>query len=568
MGTRLGASEDDEDDEVPSSWTWGAVSSTDSVDIGQVDEPASLKFVETPFTIARRPLPVPVKPPTKPAKAASKQKVQAAPSKLTPRNKPVAPQLHRASSPSAPPAPPALPASPATPSSTRVPEPALRTSALALHAAKEPIGAVLPRPSPHTPKQTASAGALLPRPCAPFLFPPSPFSLDTFPTNGKAASSETAPTSPAPPSPPQPAEQPNPLTIRTDSPPPSVEIDASSRHAPDPPPQRKPKPTKAFVPPRRVPAQSAQPGPAASGDFPSTSLSDPQPFTPMKPSLTSAPFRPVFSPTLSVHRTPSQPSVSFAPPASTPVPVAHLAAPVAPSLAPPSPSASRPRQPAPRQSASARLKPFRFAPTASHSAQPSPPVKPQPRRPPPASSSAQQTPTRAPALPAARPPPPPALSTSSGASSTAAFTLPGLAPSGGRKSFVPAESLAAFRARTAARAGANAVAETRRSAGKRTRYEDDDGDGECSKADERERERVVLGAAVRSVRPVSLAHSASLSAARKKPRLGVEARLGPAPLVSAVRPAAGGGGEEGTGGRESDEARLRRLYRSLDTRRG
>ncbi|BGP34770.1 hypothetical protein JCM10296v2_006592 [Rhodotorula toruloides] len=40
----------DEDDE--EGFVWG--STTDFVDIGMVDEPASLKFVETPFTLAKR----------------------------------------------------------------------------------------------------------------------------------------------------------------------------------------------------------------------------------------------------------------------------------------------------------------------------------------------------------------------------------------------------------------------------------------------------------------------------------------------------------------------------------
>jgi hypothetical protein len=145
------------------------------------------------------------------------------------------------------------------------------------------------------------------------------------------------------------------------------------------------------------------------------------------------------------------------------------------------------------------------------------------------------------------------------------FSLPGLAISSlgkSTKGFRPAESLSAFRARTGEEAGVLGGE-------KRRRFDEEGGEGGLVSGEKGgAREKVVLGAAVRSVRPVALSTSSPSAAAtssrpsftvtgaatsRKKPRLGVS------PLVTARR--AEGGVEED---KESAEARLRAIYRSLD----
>ncbi|BGP51037.1 hypothetical protein JCM10450v2_006963 [Rhodotorula kratochvilovae] len=148
--------------------------------------------------------------------------------------------------------------------------------------------------------------------------------------------------------------------------------------------------------------------------------------------------------------------------------------------------------------------------------------------------------------------------------SSSTFRLSGLAPDSassstsdsasrpaGRLAFSPAESLAAFRARVAGAVSAPSPSSSTSAAGTascgRKRARDaasaEDGGG---------RERVVLGTAVRSVRPVSLAS------------IGGSGRPRGAGLGRSVGPRATPRREGAQEGGESAEARLRRLYSSLE----
>ncbi|GAA5935176.1 hypothetical protein JCM10213_000668 [Rhodosporidiobolus nylandii] len=138
------------------------------------------------------------------------------------------------------------------------------------------------------------------------------------------------------------------------------------------------------------------------------------------------------------------------------------------------------------------------------------------------------------------------------------FTLPGIAPSTAptskKSAFRPLESTSSFISRTAG--GSSSSRAVPRAAGS---------ERPGASLEPVRREKVVLGAAVRSVRPVTLdpvsaGFSASLpggtgGTARKKQRVGGGG--GFVPIVQARTAASRQDGEE------SDEARLRRLYRSV-----
>ncbi|BGP42848.1 hypothetical protein JCM10449v2_006860 [Rhodotorula kratochvilovae] len=121
----------------------------------------------------------------------------------------------------------------------------------------------------------------------------------------------------------------------------------------------------------------------------------------------------------------------------------------------------------------------------------------------------------------------------------------------GRLAFAPAESLAAFRARMAGASAASSSSSSTGAAapasGGRKRARDaasaEDGSG---------RERLVLGTAVRSVRPVSLASTGASGRARGG-GMGRSVGARAAPRL-----------ERAQDGAECAEARLRRLYRSLE----
>ncbi|GAA5886324.1 hypothetical protein JCM6882_001606 [Rhodosporidiobolus microsporus] len=527
-----------------------------AVDIGAVDEPASLKFVETPFTIAKR-------------TGASWAKAKGADRRQA---KPVT-TAAAASRPAAPSAS-ALPSTPSTAVNPARPKPAPTSAFASAPSSRAPSPAPAQPPvkpvepartipsSPITPKKpqhqiispdrTSFGQARTPsstkfRPAVPSTpnsavlppslqdesrIPPAPPAppivveldddddeTDTSSTvnsnlsNGVAATSETAPTSPLPPSP-SPPQAPH-FAIRPDS-------AVSTCSVPELGAGRSKKaPVKPFVSPVRAKPPSA-PSTRTSGSncsaegvlgtskTGSSSLSTPRIAAPSPPVLAapsrrSSPSLSVLSRPLPYHLSQAQQPVQ---PPSQPAPLVHPSASI--------PSTSTPR---PKPSSAKKLDRFRHRPSFS-------------MPPPPSSRStvAGSFPASKPSfdsLTAAR------TDTSSATTSSSRFTLPGLTPSSVKRGFKPAESLSSFRQRVA---GASAP----------LRQLDDEGP---------KRETVVLGSSLRSVRPADAASSSSSSFGRRK-----RPRISGVPVL-APRLTASDADEEHE---ETAEERLRRVYRSLD----
>ncbi|GAA5995541.1 uncharacterized protein JCM10292_005239 [Rhodotorula paludigena] len=523
-------------------FVWGA--GLDHVDIGLVDEPADLKFVETPFTLARR------------TAARSKQSTSTSPSASkaqkptsdeveppTPspvRNRPAS-SAHTSSSvqktiraeksAALPPVTPAsmlarqsayetvtprlrkdgrdLPSSP-LPSVSKTPnrKPASQTpsSSISASSAVHSLSHAASSPSQRLTTSAAALTKILPL-SVPSLTPqkrsirPQDSTPASFAASSSSVSSSARPAGPSsapltaassPPPSAAPASKthaPSPLQIRLDSSSPEPDLPCFQA------PLVRPQPVKSFVsstlvsvqPPVVVDSTSCRPPPALSSQATAASSSS-------RNSLQSSFSR------LERFRHIGAFSSTAPPPDSSPLRASAL--------------------PVAEQGAS-------FSPIASTPA-----------------PSAPSSPARG------------AL----GSSST--FRLPGLSaaqslPSTSRLAFKPAESLSAFRARLAARDAAPASPNAKRV---RPRSGDDE-EGERP-------ERIVLGAAVRSVRPVELGatgvagagRASSGAGARRGRGRGARGRGAVAVVTTPRRRVGKDGDEEG----ESAEARLRRLYRSLD----
>ncbi|GAA6030779.1 hypothetical protein JCM8097_008873 [Rhodosporidiobolus ruineniae] len=539
-GRGSGAVQGDDDDPWSSSSGW-----SDPVDIAFVEEPRELKFVETPFTIARR------------AGGASKARGKAAPAakKAAPAPKAIKPR----------PLPPA----------TRTPQKKLAATAqlLATPSASSAPSQTAPPPAlAQVRPDTSPIRPAKPPACAqPFETltrkPVEVIELDDDASSSSPAEStladsgsttnEVLPTSPLRP----PADlkltatPPTSLTIRTDSPSPSpLPLSSQKRSFSSlyDSSQTEPKKRISSTPlDSAVPiVQQNKPLPSPLGS-PDTALS---PATKMS-TAPNKPFKPPFlaAPPASSSTSPSQLRVfptssstsAFAAPTSTPrraLPAVELskktgAPPVAivetfavptqlKPLPPPRPAAS-----SFVSSSSARLARFRHQPAATPPAAGND-ASPESSR---TTSDLDLASPAARSKPSATPPPshPSSTPSSSTASRSTKFTLPGLSlPSGSKRGFKPAESLTDFR--------------------KRSRQDSANGLELAGSSAGGAREQVVLGAAVRSFKP-GPAIGSSTSTARKKPRYG---------RTALAVPRIGGGGSAAE--EESDEARLRRLYRSLD----
>ncbi|BGP42839.1 hypothetical protein JCM10449v2_006851 [Rhodotorula kratochvilovae] len=522
-------------------FTWGA--GIDAVDIGLVSEPAGLHFIETPFTLAKRTgarrncgggtdgkggrrsaatqqpprsatntAPLKLSQPLKPPPTTATHKT---PVMLT-ATAPVDPvdQLALHPHPTHPPPARPVPSAPAPQPSSPTPLQA-EVSRRAKHLAVEPSSSVRMVVESST-ASTADDAVLTPI--------------------------STLVVSPAPAAPCQPRTF-SPLHIRTDSPSPEL----PSFQAPLLRPKAV-RPAKRFVSPVRFVKQLPPPVKPASAPLaaPTALLAT------VLPVLHDAPRgKP---PPSQITRAPAQ-------------------------EAGPSQVASTPSRSLPGGSSKARLERFRHIGTFSSTGQWPPPASPATPSAVPPSAVLRSDSAPSPHNCSASPTPssfsseyqPTASASASSSNATATpsvtsstFRLPGLAPvspssttSGslprpaGRLAFAPAESLAAFRARMAGASAALSPSSSTGAAGPtsggRKRARDaasaEDGSG---------RERLVLGTAVRSVRPVSLASTGASGRARGG-GMGRSVGARAAPRL-----------ERAQDGAESGEARLRRLYRSLE----
>ncbi|GAA5831993.1 hypothetical protein JCM11251_002777 [Rhodosporidiobolus azoricus] len=534
-GEADGLSEEVDTEDWPDLWSSRSEGWSDPIDIGAIDEPDALKFVETPFTIAKRTG-------TSWAKGKGREK-PAPPASLAPRSKKAAlhlqpSQLSTASArPAAPPnavsasvasspaqsAPPCTRASGHPPSTTSASKlastkpsipptclhtrlPALASKAPASHSISRPALLATPKTPCKAPRPfSAPKGARAPEPRpAPLVIElddddedlEASSATDSLVSRGANATSETAPTCSLPPSPSPP--QRSEITIRPDSARPS--------------PQRPDHPVAQLTTSLSQPSVSLVRTPAAEVVQLDSRQVAGSPHAPQGNASRALPLPHI--------RRPAQPTPSTKSTASA--------------ASPPSATSAQKLDKFRHRSQSKTLHQHLSAAPSSLSA----PLSSQapPRSP---TSSANTVPALTRSFASSKPgstaTPEPQVQTSS---STGRFTLPGLTPSGGKKSFKPAESLVAFRQRVDASRG--------------NKHLRDD-------ASEEGREKVVLGASLRSVRPPSSTSTASSSSSfgtrnRKKPRISN------IPIVM-PRPSAPGRNE---GHEETPEERLRRIYRSLD----
>ncbi|KAK4329891.1 hypothetical protein RTBOTA2_005853 [Rhodotorula toruloides] len=507
----------DEDDE--ESFAWG--STTDFVDIGMVDEPASLKFVETPFTLAKR-------------TGAAGGKAARSVAKQKEKGKATVP-------------PPSAKAGPAPPLAS------LPGQNMSQSASKAGPAAAAPPKTPAKAKASSTFKPLQPLSAAP-VAPRAPVA----PTPARKAVLPSSPTQKvdrvvAPPKPPKPSEQPvraklapgtsaaspfrpsgprmEPSTSSKQSSLPSVMADllvipfSSTLHISTPPtsPRPRPKPSKAAAAPASRDGSSS---PLPQWQAP---LLRPQPVKGFKQMPSPAP-----APTTPSHRLLN---------AQVTVPP-HRRSPSADTTArkrrfvgtdPTHASADPPSQGLAHSSGEvshetrARLDRFRYIGNFGTTTKTSSPASATSSEPATKRSRDAASENIASAM---------ARGGSTSTPTTARFTLAGLAPSSAPKrpfnrlAFEPAEPLSSFQARMSN--------SSRSSFASSNTHDDRDG-----------REKVLLGAAVRSVKPILSTRFGGGVGKKRKVGKGV-------PLV-VPRERAAQDEEE-----ESAEARLRRLYRSLD----
>ncbi|GAA5902379.1 hypothetical protein JCM8208_007273 [Rhodotorula glutinis] len=580
-----------------SDWAWGA----DTVDIGLVSEPQGLKFVETPFTLAKR-------------TGASKHSATS--------NRPTAPKGTSSqyktprSTPVKPPAPPKPPSSFSLPP-LKVDKPTPTgpaTARGAKTAASSPTSSrgnrppALSRAPPHLPvAHTSSSSPLAPRrPTHEVVLQDVP---ETAPTTTATSDSHMLPSfSSSVPAPSTPSTTPllakaapapgptssSPLAIRADSPSPRSPSPSSSPPAFQAPLLR---PTAV----RPVPSgRSLAPGaPSIARAAAAAAAPPPTPSTSTRPYALDEPLTRISTPP--PRKKQRVPLPALGPPALAGVALdlpgpAHASP---PSGAPPRRSgAGAAAGTASSGAAQARLERFRHvgnfaaAPSAGAGAGAGTGVGASTG----AGAGAREVSTGgaggreggAGASAAEREEPRTTSRPSDAASRpttalhTSTFRLPGLVPSSSspssrqhapssptdRLAFKPAESLAEFRARRAAEVEAAARG---RGTGAGGRGEEAGGGGGGGGGGPPRRERIVLGTAVRSVRPVALAQAPLGSGSSMRGRGRGRARGGfAAPRAGGAGAGAGHGrGDEpglaaSRGEGESAEARLRRVYRSLD----
>ncbi|GAA6057955.1 hypothetical protein JCM3770_000649 [Rhodotorula araucariae] len=522
-------------------FTWG--SGADLVDIGLVSEPADLKFVETPFTLAKntgarrnsaggkgggdgRGSGKGLKAPRSIVKAAHIKATPPVNSSLmtsTPKNRltPAATSAQSASAsrtalrppPSRPPLARPAGVQPDTQSVSSAP-----TKLNALPRSNRPpslLGSPARPPAASNSASSASYSVVTPAVAT--------------------ATSKLAP-SPVPPAP-LPPRSPAPLRIRTDSPSPKLPIFQAALV--------RPKPGKQFVSPIR-PVQQLRP---------TSKTAVAKPAAPAAPAASRLNVLPL------MHDTLCKKLATTHSPASS----------VEPSQVVPNPA-----RPSTYSNSRASLQRFRHIGTFSSTVAASPPASSPPAAAVRSSQDAlsaspsQAQPDVVPVVRAAIAAQPridsPSASSPSAAApshSSGTFRLPGLAPPStlsstaphsasrprGRLAFTPTESLTAFRARTARESAPSSSSPSIgavTSSGGRKRARDAAG-GDC----EAGRERVVLGTTVRSVRPV-FPQGVDGAARGRNGGMGRGVTTPAAPRRA--------GPPEGA---ESAEARLRRLYRSF-----
>ncbi|BGP73195.1 hypothetical protein NBRC10513v2_006599 [Rhodotorula toruloides] len=462
----------DEDDE--ESFAWG--STTDFVDIGMVDEPASLKFVETPFTLAKR-------------TGAAGGKAARSVAKQKEKGKATVP-------------PPSAKAGPAPPLAS------LPGQNMSQSASKAGPAAAAPPKTPAKAKASSTFKPLQPLSAAP-VAPRAPVA----PTPARKAVLPSSPTQKvdrvvAPPKPPKPSEQP----VRAKLAPgtsaaspfrpsgPRMEPSTSSKQSSLPSvmawqaPLLRPQPVKGF---------KQMPSPAPAPTTPSHRLLNAQVTVPphrRSPSADTTARKRRFVGTDPTHASADPPSQGLA----------HSSGEVS-------------------HETRARLDRFRYIGNFGTTTKTSSPASATSSEPATKRSRDAASENIASAM---------ARGGSTSTPTTARFTLAGLAPSSAPKrpfnrlAFEPAEPLSSFQARMSN--------SSRSSFASSNTHDDRDG-----------REKVLLGAAVRSVKPILSTRFGGGVGKKRKVGKGV-------PLV-VPRERAAQDEEE-----ESAEARLRRLYRSLD----